>query len=82
MTLREQPPFCSWDAVPLTVSLKQVAALYDLHWKTAQVKVRRGDASLPRPFLDRPYRFRKSDVKAHYERVNLADVRRARATAA
>lgn len=75
------PPFTftgDWATVPGTCRLRHVAVIYSVNEDTARAGIRRGDPSLPTPFADRPYRFRKIDVQRHYGRLELTDVRRAR----
>lgn len=65
-----------WTSLPLTLDAKHVAAIYGFEWRTVLRKV--GSREVPMPFADRPYRWRKADVKAHYERMSLHGTRRAR----
>ncbi len=72
-------PICDWATLPVTLRIREVASIYSMREDTVRKQLRIGDASLPLPFADRPYRFRKSDVQRHYERLELSDIRRARA---
>lgn len=68
-----------WGAVPGTLKVWHLSSIYGVAEETLRAALRRGDPSLPTPFADRPYRFRKSEVVAHYARLELSDMRRARA---
>lgn len=70
-----------WRELPLTLRMRDIAAIYGLHERTVRTKVERGDEDIPRPNFLRPYRWRKSDVQAHYEGHSVRDQRRAIAEA-
>jgi len=65
-----------WGQLPLTLNAHHVAAIYGLKWCTVLSKI--GSGEVAAPFADKPWRWRKADVKAHYERLSLHGVRRAR----
>jgi len=69
-------PVTDWSQVPITLDAHQVGAVYGLAWRTVLRKI--GTREIAQPFADAPYRWRKSDVKAHYERLTLHGTRRAR----
>jgi hypothetical protein len=70
-------PVTDWSQLPITLDAHQVAAVYGFKsWRTACRKI--GTREIAQPFADRPHRWRKSDVKAHYERLTLHGTRRAR----
>jgi hypothetical protein len=71
-----------WSELPLTLHMRHIAAIYALHEKTVRSKVEKADPSIPRPAFLRPYRWRKSDVRKHYEEWSVAQHRRAIAKSA
>lgn len=71
-------PSQDWIALPMTLRIRHLATIYGLKESSMRKAVRLGDPSVPKPFVDRPYRFRKADVQKHYERLELFDVRMAR----
>lgn len=72
-------PAVEWAKYGLTLRVRHIAEIYDLKPDSIRKALRNGDPSVPHPFADRPYRFRKSNVMQHYERLELSDLRRARA---
>ena len=66
---------------PLTLRIEHLAEIYSLHPDTVRTLVRRGDASIPAPFADRPYRFRRREVQQHFDTLTLRTVRHERARA-
>lgn len=65
-----------WAALPITLNAHHVAAIYGFEWRTVLRKI--GSGEVAAPFADKPWRWRKADVKAHYERLSLHTTRRAR----
>ena len=59
--------------LPVTLRIEHIAAIYDVHWKTVQRLVRLHSARLPQPAFIKPYRWRKSDVVAHYEKTTVSE---------
>jgi len=75
------PPDISWDRYPITLRVPHLCEIYGgLKPDTLRRAILRGDPSLPLPFMDRPWRWRKAEVQRHYNRLTLRDVRNARAT--
>ena len=73
------PPDPTFDKYPPTMLAVHVAELYAMKPDTLRRAVRVGDPSVPPPFMDKPWRWRKSEVQRHYNRLTLRDVRQARA---
>jgi len=71
-----------WSALPLVLDAHDIAGLYRLHAKTVRAKAAAGDPGLPAPALDRPWRWRREDVRRHFETVTVDGIRRARRQAA
>ena len=71
-----------WSAYPLTLRVEHIAQIYSLHPDTVRALVRRGDATIPAPFADRPYRFRRREVQQHYDTLRMSTVRSERSRAA
>jgi hypothetical protein len=72
------PESLNWAAYGPTLFVRDVAEIFGLSAITIRRAVKRGDESLPQPFADRPWRWRKSDVRHRYERLTVRDVRVAR----
>lgn len=70
-----------WSDLPLTLRMADVAAIYSLSLKTVRRCIERNDPSVPRPNFLNPYRWRRQDVRQHYDRITLEEQRRARAIA-
>lgn len=68
-----------WNELPLTLRMKDIAAIYDLAEKTVRRRVEQRDPSIPRPNFIQPYRWRKADVRRHYETASLEEQRREKA---
>ncbi len=74
------PAAPDWDRYPITLKVPQVAEIYGaMKPDTVRRAIRARDPSLPTPFMDRPWRWRKADVIRHYQQLELSDLRRARA---
>jgi len=71
-----------WSGLPLTLTAHHIAAIYGLHVKTVRVKAAAGDPGLPLPAFDKPWRWRRDDVRRHYETASVEGIRRARHDAA
>lgn len=65
-----------WSQLPLTLRMTHIAAIYDLHIKTVRNKVERHAIDIPQPAFIRPYRWRRDDVRAHFEAQRVAVQRR------
>jgi len=61
------PPVTDLAALPLILTLKEVAAVYRLSIPTIRRGLKNGTFS-PRPFDDYPYRWRRDDVAADLKR--------------
>jgi hypothetical protein len=72
------PPSLDWSLYGPTLFVRDLAEIFGLSAITIQRAVKHGDESLPQPFADRPWRWRKSDVRLRYERLTVRDVRVAR----
>lgn len=71
----------NWEALPLTLRMADIAAIYAISIRTVRDKVERGDEDIPRPNFVRPYRWRRDEVRRHYERHTVRDQRDAIAKA-
>lgn len=71
-------PITDWTGLPLTLTAHHLAAIYGLHLKTVRTKAAQGDPGLPAPAFDHPWRWRKADVKRHYETASPEWLRKAR----
>ena len=71
-----------WDQLPLTLRAQHLAATYDLSLYRVRALMRKGDTTqIPRPAFISPARWRKSDVRRHYERADPVEQRLARVKA-
>ena len=73
------PPDATFDKYPPTLLVPHIAELYGLRPDTVRKNLQHGDPSMPPPFMNRPWRWRKTEVQRHYNRLTLRDVRQARA---
>jgi hypothetical protein len=72
-------PLVDWTKYGLMLRVADIADIYGIKPTTVRQAMRLHDGSVPEPCADRPYRFRKADVMKHYDRLELSDLRRARA---
>lgn len=71
----------SWNDLPLTLRMQDIAGIYGINVWTVRKKVERGDEDVPRPAFARPYRWRREDVRKHYEGHSIGEQRKAIARA-
>jgi hypothetical protein len=70
-----------WDSLPLTLRAQHIAAIYGLSLYQVRALVRRGDRSqIPAPAFISPNRWRKADVRKHFESASPMLQRLAQAT--
>lgn len=73
------PPITELSTYPPLMSVREVAEVLRLHYKTVLAAVAASDtARVPLPALIRPYRWRRSDVALWIDRATLAEQRRGR----
>lgn len=72
----------AWDQLPLTVTAKYVAQLYSLHPRTLYLKLKQGSSDVPQPAFLRPIRWRRDDVRKHFENHSIVKQRAELARAA
>lgn len=70
----------SWDTLDLILRAQDLAAIYGLSLDQVRRLVRKGDTTqIPRPAFISPNRWRREDVRRHFERAEPVEQRAARA---